>query len=95
MPVQYYFENAARQFIAELKRISIMEDLISLSDHNSARKKYWNANQEELPEKNGIACPKCGTEMIDVDPIEVVESKGYPMKWTRCPNCGLRRKRIL
>ena len=72
-----------------------MDDLISLSEHNAARKKHWNANKEELPEKNGIACPKCGTEMIDVDPIEVVESKGYPMKWTRCPNCGLRRKRIL
>jgi len=71
-----------------------MNNLISLSDHNSARKKHWDNGQEAM-DRNGIACPKCGTEMIDENALAATDIKGYPTVWIVCPNCGLRRKRIL
>ena len=72
-----------------------MDNLISLSDHNSARKKHWDSNRHDIMDRNGIACPKCGTEMVDENALAATDIKGYPTVWIVCPNCGLRRKRIL
>lgn len=40
--------------------------LIPLEEHNAqAREVYWHRN---LPKPNGIACPKCGEELLDSNP---------------------------
>jgi len=69
--------------------------LKSLEEHNNSLlisgSGFWNSE----PVKNGIACPKCGDELVDVNPNEVLTSIP-PKKFIRCENknCGYSGYRI-
>jgi hypothetical protein len=61
--------------------------LKSLEEHNASRfKAYERMDSRGLPKPNGIACPKCGTELIDSDPNTTLASNP-PQKNTKCPSC--------
>jgi DNA-directed RNA polymerase subunit RPC12/RpoP len=45
------------------------------------------------PKSNGIACPKCGNELMDTNPMMTLTS--YPaQKNIHCPKCGYTGYRI-
>jgi hypothetical protein len=67
-----------------------MRELVSLDDFNNKhRSKYL---ETENP-KNGIACPNCGTELIDSNPNLVLTSFP-PQKNVRCDNCDYTGYRV-
>jgi C4-type Zn-finger protein len=48
--------------------------LISLDEHNSTSSTlYWGLMRQK-PIPNGIACPKCGEELLDTKPNETLTS---------------------
>jgi DNA-directed RNA polymerase subunit RPC12/RpoP len=56
--------------------------LTSLEDHN---RQAWTFTTG--PVKNGIACPSCGSELMDSNPSICLTS--YPPQWSiHCPKCG-------
>lgn len=55
--------------------------LRSLEDHNAARVMFTFG-----PAKNGIACPKCGAELIDTNP-SVVLTSNPPRYLVHCEAC--------
>jgi predicted nucleic-acid-binding Zn-ribbon protein len=50
-----------------------MKKLISLEEHENDSKYYIQHNFNE-PLLNGIACPKCGEELYDNKPAEILTS---------------------
>ncbi len=66
--------------------------LKSLNEHNS---KAWY-NQVNMffnkPKPNGIACPKCGSELIDTNPMITLTSN--PLQKNVHCNCGYKGYRI-
>jgi DNA-directed RNA polymerase subunit RPC12/RpoP len=67
--------------------------LLSFDEHNS---NAW-ATQVNMysiePRPNGIACPKCGKELMDTNPNMTLTS--YPaQKNVHCPKCGYTGYRI-
>lgn len=61
--------------------------LKSLEEHNASRSKAYDVMaSRNLPRPNGIACPKCGTELIDSDPTMTLASNP-PQKNIKCPSC--------
>ena len=50
----------------------------------------WNAEilarPKPEPVPNGIACPKCGEELVDVGSIHPLSNP--PQKQIYCPGCG-------
>jgi predicted nucleic-acid-binding Zn-ribbon protein len=67
--------------------------LLSLDEHNSnAWATQVNMYSNE-PKSNGIACPKCGNELMDSNPNSTLTS--YPaQKNVHCPKCGYTGYRI-
>lgn len=60
--------------------------LKNLEEHNKQRreKHTW---LDGKPQHNGIACPKCGAELVDSRPGVVLTT--YPCKVNiACPTCG-------
>jgi DNA-directed RNA polymerase subunit RPC12/RpoP len=56
--------------------------LKSLEDHN---RQAWTFTTG--PVKNGIACPNCGSELMDSNPSICLTS--HPPQWAiHCPECG-------
>lgn len=66
--------------------------LKTLDAHNSQRRTVHNIDLSE-PTPNGIACPKCGTELMDSNPGFTLTSSP-PQKNTECPSCGYHGLRI-
>ena len=65
----------------------------SLEEHDYERNSFnWNINLNE-PQLNGIACPDCGEELYDTDPMQVLTSNP-PKKAIHCDNCGYRNYRL-
>jgi hypothetical protein len=66
--------------------------LKTLDEHNS---KGW-FNQVNMfsnePKPNGIACPECGSELMDSNPMSFLTSNP-PQKNVHC-NCGYKGYRI-
>jgi hypothetical protein len=60
-----------------------MTDLTSLEEHN---KKHGVAYDYTSPRKNGIACPKCGCELMDTNPSRVLLSNP-PQYQVHCSSC--------
>jgi uncharacterized protein with PIN domain len=62
--------------------------LKTLEEHNN-RKIYELGSVGSIfnlsPVKNGIACPNCGEELVDVNPNEVLTSNP-PKKFIKCQN---------
>lgn len=61
--------------------------LISLEDHNRLYTRKGDYFQRGVPVENGIACPKCGEELFDSDPMNILFSCP-PQKSTMCKKCG-------
>jgi len=68
-----------------------VKTLISLDDHNlqagEARRK-----SRTYPQPNGIACPKCGSELNDLNAALLASNP--PQKNVGCPSCGYRGYRV-
>jgi len=61
--------------------------LKNLDEYNAQHNKlHWHLNSNE-PQLNGIACPKCGAELYDSNPMEILTSMP-PKKKVRCSKCG-------
>lgn len=56
-----------------------------LEEHNSERYRLHNSYSNK-PRPNGIACPKCGSELLDSDPSTQLPSNP-PQKNINCPSC--------
>lgn len=60
----------------------------TLKEHNEQRLEAFRQMEEQRkPHPNGIACPKCGDEMWDSDPMMTFTSNP-PQKSVHCPGCG-------
>jgi DNA-directed RNA polymerase subunit RPC12/RpoP len=66
-----------------------MKTLITLAQHTSD---MLNSNSKKA-KPNGIACPKCESELLDTNPIEVLTSLP-PKKHIACPKCDFRGYRF-
>lgn len=65
--------------------------LKSLADFNAERRAAYERTME--PHLNGIACPDCGAELVDVEPS--VQLMSLPPQMTvHCPGCGWRGTRV-
>ena len=66
--------------------------LKSLDEHNTTA---WNSSlYGNTPVPNGIACPNCGEELMDSNPMITLTS--YPaQKNTHCPSCDYTGSRIV
>lgn len=62
----------------------------TLAEHNAERKAAYKAQQEAMePHPNGIACPKCLTELWDSSPYVVLDGISA-LKDVHCTACGFR-----
>ena len=81
--------------VSELKKRKVMKGkkLKSLDEHNSeawVAQTGWFSNE---PKPNGIACPNCGEELMDTNPMSTLTS--YPaQKNVHCPKCEYKGYRI-
>lgn len=63
----------------------------TLDQHNAERRDAHKA-ANTYPKPNGIACPKCGSEMCDSDPFTLASNP--PQRNVHCPECNFRGYRI-
>jgi DNA-directed RNA polymerase subunit RPC12/RpoP len=61
-----------------------MPELESLEDHNKRKHKEYQTSKQSQP--NGIACPKCGAELVDTHPYLSLTSIP-PQKDVNCTKC--------
>ena len=57
----------------------------TLDEHNAERRRLHSLGNEPRP--NGIACPTCGSELLDLNPMETFTSNP-PQKKIGCPKCS-------
>ena len=67
--------------------------LKTLDEHNTEYRAYHTAMYDTRPQRNGIACPKCQTELWDSNPMMTLTSNP-PQKSVHCDNCGYHGYRI-
>lgn len=60
------------------------KQLISLEEHNNKNRNLHIDSNESIP--NGIACPKCGEELVDSNPNQTLLSYP-PQKNIECIKC--------
>ena len=60
--------------------------LKSLDEHNSTAWSTHTSMFNNSPQPNGIACPKCGEELMDSNPMMTLTSHP-PQKNVHCPKC--------
>lgn len=58
--------------------------MISLDENN--RRAFAIHTQDNSPRKNGIACPDCGEELMDTNPLLILCSEP-PKKDVKCSVC--------
>ena len=63
-----------------------MKKLKNLANHNSIRSHLHNEMNSNEQILNGIACPKCGTELYDSNPMITLTSIP-PKKNIHCNKC--------
>ena len=76
---------------------SAVPALRSLDDHNAERNKAWTKTlgpSVVLGTPNGIACPHCGAEMIDLGALPFIARTFPPNVAIRCPACDWRGGRV-
>ena len=57
----------------------------TLDEHNAERRRSYQDSSAPCP--NGIACPDCGAELLDLKPNEIFTSNP-PQKKIGCPKCS-------
>lgn len=63
-----------------------MKTLKTLEESNTQNRKYFYQMSDNSPKLNGIACPKCGAELLDSTPDIVLTS--YPPQFNiHCSKC--------
>ena len=74
---------------------SAVEPLQSLESFNVERRKVYDSDwpRPSTSKSNGLACPKCGTELVDSSPNTVLTSNP-PQKNVHCPTCEWKGYRI-
>ena len=60
----------------------------SLEQHNKEVIEYFYEMNKPYPRKNGIACPKCGEELLDSDGRFLASHP--PQRNVHCPKCDYR-----
>ena len=60
----------------------------SLAEHEDERKRMYAKGLSNEPQLNGIACPRCGSELWDSNPMITLTSNP-PKKNVHC-TCGYR-----
>ena len=71
--------------------LSVVQPLKSLEEHNAeAHRRHRLATELHA---NGIACPKCGKELWDSQPMMLLTSYP-PQRDIRCPVCNYRGYRL-
>ena len=63
--------------------MSKLKDLNEANEEVFKVREMLNSNEPRL---NGIACPNCGAEMLDSNPMETLTSNP-PQKRIHCSNC--------
>ncbi|HEC72077.1 MAG: hypothetical protein ACTSW7_00850 [Candidatus Thorarchaeota archaeon] len=61
--------------------------------HNAHRRQMYQRRISNKPVLNGIACPKCGKEMMDSNP-SISLSSNPPQKNIHCPKCNYKDFRV-
>lgn len=67
-----------------------MKKLMDLESWNHERTKFFNGDYVHF---TGIACPECGSELIDSNPHSILVS-WPPKKTVHCSKCGYKGDRI-
>lgn len=65
--------------------------LKSLEEHNAERRAAYQA--ASAPRPNGIACPECGTELLDSNPMVVLTTNPAKIQ-VRCQFCDYYGERL-
>ena len=71
--------------------------LTPLAEHDAERNKAWTkmlGPSVVLGTPNGIACPHCGAEMIDLGALPFIARTFPPNVTIRCPVCDWRGGRV-
>lgn len=63
-----------------------MTKLKSLDKHNAESRKRQSGMNDNSPAFNGIACPKCGKELLDTNPMITLTSNPA-QKNINCSKC--------
>ena len=67
--------------------------LKTLAEHNAEYWSYHTAMYNNRPQKNGIECPNCKSELLDTNPFITLTSDP-PQKRVHCDECGYKGYRI-
>lgn len=84
------FLSLARKEVIDALRAVEAESgrsLIPLAAFNRVRDSHHFAARDGAAGKNGIACPDCGAELVDVDP-STIQLLYPPLTKVHCDNCG-------
>ena len=66
----------------------------TLAEHNAERRADHDAlRRAQEPHANGLACPQCGKELWDSNPMMTLTSNP-PQKHVHCPACQYRGYRL-
>jgi DNA-directed RNA polymerase subunit RPC12/RpoP len=60
----------------------------TLDQHNKETLDYMYEHNKPYPRKNGLACPKCGSELMDTDGY--VYASSPPQRGVNCSKCDYR-----
>ena len=67
--------------------------LKNLDEHNNEYRQYHASMYDNRPQKNGIECPNCKSELLDSNPFITLTSDP-PQKNVHCDECGYKGYRI-
>ena len=70
------------------------KQLKSLDEHNANAWSTHSAMFSDAPSPNGIACPECGEELMDTNPMITLTSLPA-RKSVHCPSCDYSGTRIV
>lgn len=67
----------------------------TLEEYNRERRKDYEPTEAlRRPHLNDIACPNCGKELWDSNPMVILASNP-PQKDVHCPTCGYKGYRLV
>lgn len=64
----------------------------TLTEHNETQCAMWDSLNSNEPVKNGIACPECGQELVDSNPMVGLTS--IPPQCNVSCGCGFSGYRV-
>lgn len=64
----------------------------TLKEHNDEAWKAWSMANREEAKPNGISCPECFSELVDLKGVRLLSIP--PQCHVLCPNCGYKGFRV-